>query len=289
MTAYGRGESAGGSRVFVAEMKSLNNRHRDIILRIPKSLQTLEDKIRARIHSRIGRGRVEVFIQMQRNGAEVEYDLELNLPLVRSYLRIFKQLSDEFGLEENIGADTLCQMKDVILMVPEEMDMDEVASGLHEALSRALDSLDAMRIQEGRAIDEDFLGRLKLIETNLDHIEHKAPQVVEAYRKRLEKRLNEITQDIELDEGRLIQETAIFAERCDVTEEIVRTRSHLMQFRNYMSMDEPIGRRLDFLIQEINREVNTIGAKASDSSISAKAVEIKAELEKLREQVQNVE
>ena len=289
MTAYGRGEYIQGDKVFVAEIKSLNNRYRDIILRIPKTLQILEEEIRSQISSRIRRGRVEVFIQMVKNGEEIEYGLELNVPLLRSYFRIFKQLSDEFGLEQDIRPDYLCQMKDVILIKPDEVDMDEVRPDIQEVLSRALDSFDAMRIQEGRAIEEDFLKRLNLIERHLDYIEDRAPMVVKEYRRRLKEKIDNISGDIEMDENRLIHEVGIFAERCDITEEIVRFRSHLKQFHSYMSMDDSIGRRLDFLIQEINREVNTMSAKASDSSISAKAVEIKAELEKLREQIQNVE
>jgi uncharacterized protein (TIGR00255 family) len=146
-----------------------------------------------------------------------------------------------------------------------------------------------MRMVEGQAIEADFLKRLKLIEAYLDDIEQSAPNMIEAYQKRLKEKIHNISQGIELDESRLMQEVAIFADRCDITEEIVRLRSHLKQFQNYMSVDDSIGRRLDFLIQEINREVNTISSKTFDSSISAKVVEIKGELEKLREQVQNVE
>ncbi len=289
MTAYGRGEFAPGSRLFVAEIKSFNNRYRDVILRMPRILQTIEDEIRSQISSRIRRGRVEVSIQMEKNGGEDKYGLDLNLPLVRAYSRIFKQLSEEFGLDEKIRPDQFCQMKDVILFKPEDVNIDEVRAGIQEALGRALDSFEVMRSQEGRAIEEDFVRRLTLIAEYLDGIEGRAPIMIEEYRRRLKERINKLSQDIELDGSRLIQEVAIFAERCDITEEIVRIRSHLNQFSNYMSMEDAIGRRLDFLIQEMNREVNTIGAKTFDSSTSASVVEIKAELEKLREQVQNVE
>lgn len=289
MTAYGRGEYTQKDAVFVAEIKSLNNRHRDLVLRIPKSLQVLEDEIRSQILSRIKRGRVEVSVQMGKNGEEVQYDLELNSPLVSSYIRIFEELSEKFGLDDKIRPEYLCQMRDVILFKPEDVDMDEAQPGLQEVLNEALDSLDKMRIQEGRAIEKDFLKRLGLIEKYLDHIEDRAPSVVEEYRKRLIDKIHNISRDIEMEESRLIQEVAIFADRCDITEEIVRTRSHLKQFRNYMRMEDSIGRRLDFLIQEINREVNTMSAKVFDSTISFKVVEVKAELEKLREQAQNVE
>jgi len=289
MTAYGRGEYKQNDTVFIAELKSVNNRYRDIMLRTPRTLQPLEEDIRSRISSRIGRGRIEVFIQVEEKGEESEYALELNLPLVRSYMGILKQMRDEFGLNEKIDSDSLLQMKDVIIIKPEHVDMEKSRTGVMEALSQALDSLDAMRDQEGRTIEEDFLKRLGLIEKYLDDIEKKAPLVVEEYRKKLRDRIDSISADMEIDENRLAQETAIFAGRCDITEEIVRTRSHLEQFRNYLSNQGSLGRRLDFLLQELNRETNTISAKASDSSISANAVEIKAELEKIREQVQNIE
>lgn len=289
MTAYGRGECNQGGTVFIAELRSLNNRYRDIILRIPKSLQALEDEIKSQVSSKIIRGRVEAFIQMEKNAAENEYDLELNLPLAKSYFRIFEELNEKFGLDEKIRPDYFCQMSDVILFRSSDVKIDEVRPGLQEALRLALDSLDKMRMEEGRAIERDFLKRLGLIEVYLGDIEDVAPKMVEEYRRRLKDKIHKMSEDIEVDENRLIQEVAIFADRCDITEEIVRARSHLNQFRNHMSMDDSIGRRLDFLIQEINREVNTISGKTFDAFISSKAVEIKAELERLREQVQNVE
>ena len=289
MTAYGRGEHSEGDATFTAELKSLNNRYRDVILRIPKTFQPLEDEIRSQIASKVRRGRIEVSIQLEKNASENEYDLELNLPLVKSLIGIFEELNEQFGLDDKIAAETLCQMRDVILYKPHDVDIDEARPALLEVLRLALDSLDKMRLAEGQAIEEDFLKRLKLIEAYLDDIEEKAPTMVEAYQKRLVERMNKISQDMELDENRLMQEVAIFADRCDITEELVRLRSHLKQFQTYMSEDDSIGRRLDFLIQEINREVNTISSKTFDSSISSKVVEIKGELEKLREQVQNVE
>ena len=289
MTAYGRGEHSEGDTNFTAELKSLNNRYRDIILRIPKTFQALEDEIRSQIASKVRRGRIEVSIQVEKNAAETEYDLELNLPLVRSLIRIFEELNEQFGLDGKVAPETLCQMRDVILYKPYDVDIDAVRPAFQEVIRLALDSLDTMRRVEGQAIEEDFLKRLKLIEAYLDDIEDRAPTMVEAYHKRLKEKIHNISLDIELDESRLVQEVAIFADRCDITEEIVRLRSHLKQFKDYMSVDDSTGRRLDFLIQEINREVNTISSKTLDSSISARVVEIKGELEKLREQVQNVE
>jgi uncharacterized protein (TIGR00255 family) len=289
MTAYGRGEYAEGTTVFTAEIKSVNHRYRDVVLRIPRSLQPIEDEIRSQVSSRIRRGRIEVLIQLERNGAEAEYNLDLNVPLVKAYLRIFSQLKEDFGIEREISLDSLCQMKDVIIVKPEEADIDETRAGLKEVLDRAIDSLDTMRIQEGRTIEKDFSARLVLIEGYLKEIEGRVHLVVEEYSKKLKERIKQLSQNTELDESRLIQEVAIFADRCDVTEEVLRMKSHLSQFNAYIGSEESVGRRLDFLIQEINREINTISSKVSDSSISAMAVEIKAELEKLREQAQNVE
>jgi len=289
MTAYGRGEYELNGTVYLAEIKSLNNRYRDIILRLPMSLQELEDFIRARISSRVRRGRVEVSIQVNKKDKEINYDLELNRPLIKSYLNMFKQLGDEFGFDKMVSPDYLLQIKDVLLMKPDVMDLDESRAGVQEVLGQALDSLDSMRIHEGQSIEEDLLKRLELIKGYLDAIEKRSPLVVDEYKEKLRNRIEIISEDIEVDKGRLVQEVAIFASRCDITEEIVRARSHLVQFYNYMSMDDSIGRRLDFLIQELNREVNTISAKASDASISADVVEVKAELEKIREQIQNIE
>ena len=289
MTSYGNSEYNQDRARFTAEIKSVNNRYRDIILRMPKSLQVIEDEIRSTVASRIRRGRIDVTLQMERDNSEAEYDLELNRPLVESYFRIFDQLKEGFGLEDHVRPHELCQMRDVLQVKPPDVDLDALRPGLQEALTQALDSFDLMRLREGKAIEEDFLKRLETIEDHLKNIHEKAPLVVEEYRKKLTDRIQELTQDVDVDESRMTQEVAIFADKSDITEEIVRTRSHLNQFRLYMEKDEAIGRRLEFLIQEIHREVNTMSSKASDASISGRTVEMKAELEKLREQVQNVE
>lgn len=289
MTAYGRADYSDDDKIFTVEVKSLNNRFRDIVLRIPNTLQAIEDEIRSLISSRIQRGRVEVSIKLERIGKDSDYGLDLNLPLIRSYVRIFRELNEELGLEEKIRPEYLAQIKDVIIFKPVEEDIDAIRPGLQEVLKQAFDSLEKMRTIEGQAIEKDFQDRLNLIEGYLDRIEERSPLVVEEYKTKLKDKINALSQDMEIDEGRLAQEVTIFAGRCDITEEIVRTKSHLKQFRDYLSLDDSIGRRLDFLIQELNREINTISSKASDSSISANAVEIKSELEKLREQTQNVE
>jgi uncharacterized protein (TIGR00255 family) len=289
MTAFGRGEYELNNTLFSVELKTLNNRYREIILRVPNSLQELEEEIKSMISSRVRRGRVEVSLQMSKKDKENAYNLDLNLPLLKSYVAIFRRMNDEFGLGETIRPDYLCQVKDMITMKPEETDINESCTCIKMAVEKALNSLDVMRAQEGKAIEDDFVLRLDLIEMHMNVIEERSPIVVDEYKEKLKNRIEALMEDIHADENRLAQEIAIFASRCDITEEIVRTRSHLKQFRNYMSMDDSVGRRLDFLTQELNREINTISSKASDSLISTRAVEVKAELEKLREQVQNVE
>lgn len=289
MTAYGRGEYQQGDSLFIVEIRSLNNRYRDIVPRIPKNYQILEKELKTLISSRIKRGRIEVSVQIENSEEEGPYNLELNVPLVRSYLEIFNQLGEQFGIDQEIKLESLCQMRDVILVKPEEVDVEKVRPGFQEALRLALDSLDVMRINEGEAITADFSKRLSLLEQYVNEVAKRAPEVVEAYRKRLQDNLGHMLEDVSIDESRLAQEVAFFADRSDITEEIVRLRSHLAQFREYLDLEDALGRRLEFLIQEMNREVNTLGTKASDSLASKVAVEMKAELEKLREQVQNVE
>lgn len=289
MTGYGRGENTAGGKRYIAEIKTVNNRYRDVIVRTPKSLQGIEDDVRTLVSEKIKRGRVEASLQMIREGEETEYDLELNLPLVRSYMRIFRQLSEEFALNEKVSADDLCQMKDVILFKTEDVDLEQAKSGFREAVVTALDSCDLMRSKEGEAIEQDFMKRLGFIEVTIREIKERSPLVVQECQKKLHQRIEQMLQGVELDEGRVAQEVALFADRSDITEEVVRARSHLDQFRLIMSQDDAVGRKLEFLLQELHREINTISAKSSDSLISAKTVELKAELEKLREQVQNVE
>jgi len=289
MTAYGRGEVQQEDVIFIAEVRAVNNRFRDIILRMPKNYQILDNDLRAIISSRIRRGRVEVCIQVENNGGENPYDLELNVPLVNSYFKIFEQLRDQFGLDKEIRLESLCQMRDVVLFKPEPVDIDRMRPGLQEVVLLALDSLDVMKTKEGAALEADISKRLEILEGYINEVEERSPHLVEEYRSRLKEKVAHMLNDVAVDESRLAQEVAFFAEKSDITEEIVRLRSHLKQFRGYLVMDEALGRRLDFLIQEMNREVNTLGSKASESRISRIVVEMKAELEKLREQVQNVE
>jgi uncharacterized protein (TIGR00255 family) len=290
MTAFGSAAfQQGGDRRYVAEIRSVNHRYRDIVLRLPRNHQPLEEGLRNVISSRTSRGRIEASFQIEMSCEAPPYELELNLPLAESYLRVFKQLADHSGLDQEMRLESLLQMKDVMLIKPETDDMEEAREGLHAALNRALDALEEMRIKEGEAIVKDFDKRLERLEAYVDAVYRRAPELPEVYQKRLTERVGNLLNGVEVDPPRLAQEVAFLADRSDITEEIVRARSHLKQFRDYLLSDDAVGRRLDFLLQEINREVNTLGVKASDTAISQIAVEMKAELEKLREQVQNVE
>jgi len=289
MTAYGKGDFLQNGKRFLVEIKSLNNRYRDVILRIPRNLQGFEKDLRSLIDKKIRRGRIEVSFQIESSHEAPPYALELNLPLVDAYLKIFDQLSDHSGLKQDIKMETLIQMNDVVNIKTDMDDEEEMGKGLYMTLSRGLDSLMEMRQTEGAAIEIDLKKRLERIEGFVGDVRGRTSEIVEAYQVRLTENVAKLCQGVSVDADRIAQEVAIFAERADITEELVRMGSHLEQFKTYLKMDDVVGRRLDFLIQEMNREVNTLGSKASDGFVSRTVVEIKAELEKLREQIQNVE
>lgn len=288
MTGYGRAESLRGHLEFITEIKSGNSRYREIILRVSQSLQPYEDRIRSIVSSSLKRGRIEISIQIKDN-SDKGLKLELNRPLVKAYVDIFNELNNELGSKQPIDLSFFSQQKDIIIVKQDSVALEEIWPDLKDVIDKALLSLDTMRINEGKAIEKDFLERLNRIRRYIDKITDRAKVTVEGYRDKVRQRINELVQGIEINEDRLIQEVAFMAERSDITEELIRIKSHLKQFRSYMNKNDAIGRRLDFLLQEINREVNTIASKSADSIISQIAVEIKAELEKLREQIQNLE
>jgi uncharacterized protein (TIGR00255 family) len=288
MTAYGRAESLKGTMEFIVEIRSGNYRYREIVPRIPQSLQPFEDRIRPIVTSKLKRGRIEISIQIKDNG-DKGLKLELNRPLVKAYGNILNELNKELGYKQPIDLSFFSQLKDSIIVKQDSVDLEKIWPDLKNVIDKALLSLDTMRINEGKALEKDFLERLDRIGAYIDEIRNRAKVTVETYRDKLRQRIHQLIEASEINEDRLMQEVAFMAERSDVTEELIRVESHLEQFRNYMNQDDVIGRRLDFILQELNREVNTIGSKAADSFISHRVVEIKAELEKLREQIQNVE
>ncbi len=289
MTAYGRAEVEEAGKRLECEVKTVNHRFRDIHLRLPRAFQTLEEELKAVLTSRISRGRIEATVQVDSGQESLTYHLQVNEPLAESYKNVLNALAEKFAVSKKVSLDTLCQLKDIIIFEAEQPDIESFRPLLIKLIEGAVDSLDKMRLKEGENLLQDFLERLERIEAYLGEIEGMVSQIVEDYRIRLKEKISRIVQEIEIDEGRMAQEVAFFAERADIAEEIVRLRSHILQFREYLSAAEPVGRRLDFLIQEMNREVNTLSTKASNATVSKIAVEMKGELERLREQAQNVE
>ena len=288
MTAYGNAESLKDNLEFIVEIRSGNYRYREIVLRLPQSLQPFEEKVRSVVSSTVKRGRIEISIQIKDNG-DKGLKLELNRPLVKAYINVFNELNEELGCKQSIDLSFFSQLKDVIITKQDSIDLETVWPNLEAVINKALLSMESMRINEGRALEKDFLKRLDRIKGYIDEIRSRTKVIVESYRDKLRQKINKLIKPIEINEDRFMQEVALMADRSDITEELIRVESHLEQFRNFMDQDDLIGRRLDFLLQEINREVNTMGSKAADSLVSQLAVEIKAELEKLREQIQNVE
>jgi len=289
MTGYGRAESSKGALEFSVEIRSGNNRFREIILRLPQSLQPSEDRIRSIVSSRLRRGRIEVSIQIKDNNGDKGLNLELNRPLVRAYATIFNELNEELGCKQPIDLSFFSQLRDTIIVKQDSVDLERIWPDLKDVLDKALLSLETMRMDEGKALEEDFLVRLNRIKGDIEEIRNRAKVTVEEYRDKLIQKINKLIEGIDIAEDRLMQEVALMADKSDITEELIRVESHLEQFRSYMNQDDVIGRRLDFLLQEINREVNTMASKAADSFVSQLVVDIKAELERLREQIQNVE
>jgi len=290
MTGYGRAESVIMGRKFVIEMKSVNHRYLEISLRLPGMLLFLEPEIKKRIGEQFSRGRIEATVRVDSDGtAETGGRYTLNVPLVRNYHTLLCQMKEELHLEDAITLAMMAGFRDVF--IPTEPDQDPTL--LWEELARVLDEairmLTEMRMKEGESLQRDLTGRLTLVAGFLEEISGRSPQVVLEYQKRLGDRIRELTGSLVIDDARLLQEVAIMAERSDITEEIVRFRSHIDQFTDLLGMDDGAGRKIDFLIQEMVREVNTIGSKSGDAEISRNVIGMKSELAKLREQVQNIE
>ena len=291
MTGYGRAEGFLGGRKYIVEVKSLNHRYLELSLRMPANLAPLELEVKKKINEQLVRGRIDVTIRRENQaGTEEARPLEMNLSLVKNYHDLLTRLKEQFGLRDEITLDMLAGLKDVFvpMELPED-DVNTVWEGLAVVLNEALEALTMMRQKEGAALREDLESRIALIDGYLGEIEACVPRNVQEYQRRLADRVRELLDGMPVDEARLCQEVAIMAEKSDITEEIVRFRSHIGQFLEMLKSREAVGRKVDFLIQEMNREVNTIGSKSSDAQISRHVIEIKSELSKLREQVQNIE
>jgi uncharacterized protein (TIGR00255 family) len=270
-------------------VRTYNNRFLDINLRLSNAFYPLEDRIKTYIASRISRGRVEVSIQLASQEKLRNENVAVNWPLVRSYFGLLTDLKENFKIPGPVELSHLLSLKDVVVYQESAFTEEVLWRKLRNPLKKVFDSLQRMRTEEGKNLSQDLLGRLKEIQKGADRISQKVPQAVEAYQVRLKDRIQKLAKGVEVDPIRLAQEVAILADRSDVSEELVRLRSHGKQFKNLFKDTQPVGKKMEFLLQEMNREVNTIGSKSMDSEISHQVVSIKAELEKLREQVQNIE
>ena len=289
MTGYGRAEETLDGYAITVEVRSVNNRYLDCSVRIPRLYLFAEDAIKARVQRTISRGKVDVFVTLDSTGAE-KVQVSVNKPVADGYYEALKQLAASYGLpESDISVSLLSRFPDVLLAEKAQDDVEQLAEDICSVLDGALSDLDSMRTREGARLEEDILSRAATIEEKVALVEERSPQTVAEYRAKLEARMNEVLSNAQLDPARILTEAAIFADKVAVDEETVRLRSHINQLREMLDKGGPIGRKLDFLIQEFNREANTIGSKCSDIDIARQVVDIKAESEKIREQVQNIE
>ena len=288
MTGYGRAVETVNGREFTVELRSVNNRYLDCSVRLPRLLSFAEDAVKQAVKASVSRGKVDVFISL-RSEAEDDVQVNLNRGVLEGYLSAMRQMVTEFGVQDDISVSTVSRLPDVFIVEKKEVDEDQLQSDLLQAVSKALEGYDAMRTREGAALDADLRSRGETILSLVSQVEQGNGQTVADYRARLENKLREVLENTSIDESRILTEAAIFADKVAVDEETVRLRSHLQQMNSMLDGGGAIGRKLDFLLQEMNREANTIGSKCTDVKLARIVVDIKAELEKIREQTQNIE
>ena len=291
MTGYGRGEGAYDGVNITIELRSVNNRYLDCSIKMPRTYIFAEEALKERVQSKVGRGKVDVFVNIAHVGGEA-LSVTVNEELAKSYIdalwRLY-ELGNGQTVQMDYRATDLARFPDVLTVEKQEEDMDAVKAQLLEVLDLAIEDFNAMRTREGAKLAEDILSRAETIESLTAVVEERSPKTVAEYRARLEAKMQEVLQNVQIDQNRLLTEAAIFADKVAVDEETVRLRSHLEQLRDMLTKGGAVGRKLDFLIQEFNREANTIGFKCNDIDITRTVLDIKAEIEKIREQVQNIE
>ena len=288
MTGFGRAEVADASRKFTVEIKSVNHRYLDVNIKLPKSLNFFESAIRSLLKEYIERGKVDVFISYE-DYTEENYSLKYNAGLAEQYMTYLKEMAEQFGIENDVRVSTLSHYPDVFVMEEQDIDEEELWKELQRALKGACEMFVQTRITEGEHLRDDLIAKLDGMLKLVDFITERSPQIIAEYRQRLEERVKELLGDTTVDEGRLLTEVTIFADKVCVDEELVRLRSHIETTKNTLTAGGSIGRKLDFLAQEMNREANTILSKSNDLEISNCAIELKTEIEKVREQIQNIE
>lgn len=288
MTGYGRAQGAFSGGEITVEVKSVNNRYLDCGVKLPRVYGYVEESVKSLVQKNISRGKVDVYISINSSGAD-NVKISLNKPVVQGYLEALREMAQEYQVREDISVSLLSRFNDVFLVEKQEEDEDEVKSSILAVVQEALAAFDAMRQKEGQALKENLLGKAEDILTLVSRVEARSPVTVEAYRARLTAKMQEVLENKQLDESRVIQEAAIYADKVAVDEETVRLRSHVAQLKSMLIDGGVIGRKLDFLMQEMNREANTIGSKGNDVEQARNVVDIKSELEKIREQIQNIE
>ena len=288
MTGYGRGEAVLNGRTITVELRSVNNRYLDCTVKLPRIYVFAEDAIKARVQQHISRGKVDVFISIGQSEAG-DVKISVNKPVADGYYAALCALRDTYGLRDDISVGLLSRFQDVFLVEKTQEDLEAVSADLCQVLELALADFDAMREREGEKLLQDVRGRADTIAALTAQVEERAPGIVRDYRAKLEAKMAEVLQNTQLEASRILTEAAIFADKVAVDEELVRLRSHLSQLEHMLSAGGAVGRKLDFLIQEFNREANTIGSKCSDIETARVVVDIKAEIEKIREQIQNIE
>lgn len=290
MTGFGRGEFSNNAFDITLEIKSVNNRYCDITIKMPKKLNVFEDKIRNYIKSELSRGRIDVYINLEEKSYD-NYEVNANYEILDKYAAVYRGIVERYGIKDDISLSLLTRIQDGIDVSYAERDEQEYWEAIEPALTQATERILAMREKEGARLKSDIIQKTENIKGILNKIEALAPQILEAYKQKTKDRISELLKELnaEIDEMRLANELAIYADKTNINEEIVRIHSHLSQIKNILSGEEPAGRKLDFLLQELNREVNTIGSKSPDIDISNLVIELKSEIEQIREQIQNIE
>lgn len=287
MTGYGRGKYDKDGRSYTVDIKTVNHKYLDINVKLPRQISYLEDKTRRLISESFTRGKVDVFITFE-NFSNVGRELKLDRALAEGYIAELRSLVTDYKLKDDISACAIARIPDV-LKIENEDDETLFWDELKEAVKEACKNLLTMKVIEGKKLKEDILIRLNSLSNRINKIDELSSGLVEEYIKKLEDRIKELTQNTQIDETRLAQEVVIYSDKCSIQEEVTRFKSHIEQFKETLNSDEAVGKRLDFLVQEINREINTIGSKANSLAITKQVVEVKTELENIREQIQNIE
>lgn len=286
MTGFGKAEYKNGYELTV-EIKTVNNRFLDILPKYPKSFLVFDDLIRKTVQSKLSRGRVEIFFTFS-DERNIDKQLKTDLPLAKAYYEASQKIATYIGKQNDLEVSSIMRMPDVVSQFANEIDEEEIASVISQTLSEALDNLNKMRSIEGEKLKDDLLNRINEVERLVNAIANRAPLVSEDYRQKIEERVKSVLSGIDLDTSRLLQEVALFADKSNIDEELARLRSHISQFKQIIESDA-VGRKLDFLVQEFNREANTVCSKSNDIEITNYGLLLKCEIEKIREQIQNIE